>query len=86
MAADTDLAPLELYLLDVSRHRLLRTPEEQSLARRTEAGDREARAEMVQDFSTARLPYGRRPTHRDAVRTKRRAPVHPLPGTTSRFA
>jgi hypothetical protein len=61
MAADTDLAPLELYLLDVSRHRLLRTPEEQSLARRTEAGDREARAEMVQDFSTARLPYGRRP-------------------------
>lgn len=42
MASDTDLALLDLYLLDVSRHRLLTAPEEQSLARRIEAGDREA--------------------------------------------
>jgi len=48
MAADADLALLDLYLLDVSRHRLLTKPEEQSLARRIEAGDREARAEMIQ--------------------------------------
>ena len=48
MAADADLALLDLYLLDVSRHRLLTKPAEQSLARRIEAGDREARTEMIQ--------------------------------------
>jgi RNA polymerase primary sigma factor len=48
MAADTDLALLDLYLLDVSRRRLLTAPEERSLARRIEAGDPQARAEMIQ--------------------------------------
>jgi RNA polymerase primary sigma factor len=48
MSVHPDLALLDLYFLEVSRHRLLTKPEEQSLARRIEAGDREARAEMIQ--------------------------------------
>jgi RNA polymerase primary sigma factor len=48
MTTDTDLASFDLYVLAVSRHRLLTKPEEQSLAKRVEAGDREAKAQMIQ--------------------------------------
>jgi RNA polymerase primary sigma factor len=48
MTTHTDLASFDLYVLAVSRHRLLTKPEEQSLAKRVEAGDREAKAQMIQ--------------------------------------
>jgi RNA polymerase primary sigma factor len=48
MTTPTDLASFDLYLLAVSRHRLLTKAEEQSLAKRVEAGDQEAKAQMIQ--------------------------------------
>jgi RNA polymerase primary sigma factor len=47
MTHHNDLAVLDLYLLDVSRRRLLTKSQERALAMRIEAGDREARAEMI---------------------------------------
>jgi RNA polymerase primary sigma factor len=48
MTTHTDLASFDLYILAVSRHPLLTKPEEQSLAKRVEAGDQEAKAQMIQ--------------------------------------
>ncbi len=48
MTLRNDLAVLDLYFLDVSRRRLLTKPQERALAMRIEAGDREARAEMIE--------------------------------------
>ena len=48
MTTHTDLASFDLYVLAVLRHRLLTMPEEQSLAKRVEAGDQEAKAQMIQ--------------------------------------
>jgi len=47
MTRHNDLAVLDLYFLDVSRRRLLTKPQERALAMRIEAGDREARTEMI---------------------------------------
>jgi RNA polymerase primary sigma factor len=48
MTAHADLASFDLYVLAVARHDLLTRPEEQSLAKRVEAGDPDAKAQMIQ--------------------------------------